>query len=218
MSRVLLIDANAIFRLGLREVVKAIEPGLAVSEAGSLAQACRIFREKHDIALIVLDIRVPDSGGLFGVVQLRSKFPDTPVIVLADDPKTDQVSRAIAVGAAGILEKSASCDAILQGLKTILSGQPCPKPIISGAGHCANLIETLSPALLRVLMGVKRGLRNKEIAFELGLSEKTIKAYLGILYRKLGVSNRTQAVILLQDELVETNVPYGPEFMPANIA
>jgi len=67
-------------------------------------------------------------------------------------------------------------------------------------------------------MGVKRGLRNKEIAFELGLSEKTIKAYLGILYRKLGVNSRTQAVILLQDGPAETGLRYGPEFMAVNIA
>jgi len=67
-------------------------------------------------------------------------------------------------------------------------------------------------------MGVTRGLRNKEIAFELGLSEKTIKAYLGILYRKLGVTSRTQAVILLQDLLVETEIGAGVEFMAANVA
>lgn len=218
MNQVLLIDANAICRLGLREVVKAIEPRLTVSEADSLARGCCILREKRDIALIVLDIKVPDSGGLLGLCQLRNEFPDIPVIMLVNDPKTDQVNRAVAFGAAGIVEKSAPCDAILQSLKRILSGHPCPKPIISSKGHCASPIDSLSPALLRVLMGVKRGLRNKEIAFELGLSEKTIKAYLGILYRKLGVSNRTQAVILLQDELVETSGAYGAEFMAANIA
>lgn len=218
MNRVLLIDSNAICRLGLREVVKAIEPELAVSEADSLARACRILREKRDIALIVLDIRVPDSDGLLGLFQLRSEFPDIPIIMLTNDPKTDQINRAVAFGVAGIVEKSAPCEAILQSLKRILSGHSCPKPIISSAGHCASPIDSLSPALLRVLMGVKRGLRNKEIAFELGLSEKTIKAYLGILYRKLGVSNRTQAVILLQDGLVEATVTYGPEFMAANIA
>jgi len=71
---------------------------------------------------------------------------------------------------------------------------------------------------LRVLMGVKRGLRNKEIAFELGLSEKTIKAYLGILYRKLGVSNRTQAVILLQEILAEAELSHAYRPLVANIA
>lgn len=218
MSRVLLIDANAIFRLGLREVIKSVEPALVVSEADNFARGRILLRELSDIALIMLDIRVPDSGGFAGLFQLRSEFPDIPIIMLANDPKTDQVSRAVTFGAAGIIQKSAPCDAILQSLKRILSGHTGPMPIISGTGHCASPVESLSPALLRVLMGVKRGLRNKEIAFELGLSEKTIKAYLGILYRKLGVSNRTQAVILLQEVLVETQMAYGAELMAANIA
>jgi DNA-binding NarL/FixJ family response regulator len=218
MSRVLLIDANAIFRLGLREVVKTVKPELAVSEADTFAKARLILRERSDIALIMLDIRVPDSGGFVGLFQLRSEFPNIPVVMLSNDPKTDQVSRAIAFGAAGIIEKSASCDALLQSLRKVLSGQAGPIPIISNTCLCNSPIESLSPALMRVLMGVKRGLRNKEIAFELGLSEKTIKAYLGILYRKLGVNNRTQAVILLQEVLAEAEMSHARSPMAANVA
>ena len=218
MSRVLLIDANAIFRLGLREVVKTVKPELTVSEADTFARARLILRERSDIALVMLDIRVPDCGGFVGLFQLRSEFPDIPVIMLASNPKTDQISRAIAFGAAGIIQKSAPCDALLQSLRKVLSGQAVPIPIVSSAGYCDSPIESLSPALLRVLMGVKRGLRNKEIAFELGLSEKTIKAYLGILYRKLGVSNRTQAVILLQEILAEAELSHAYRPLVANIA
>jgi DNA-binding NarL/FixJ family response regulator len=218
MSRVLLIDANEIFRLGLREVVKAVESKLAISEADSFTRAYAILRERSDIALVILDISVPDSGGFIGLFQLRNEFPDIPVIMLSNDPKTDRVNHVIAFGAAGIIQKSAPCDAILQALKRVLSRHAGPMPIIPSADQCLSPIESLSPALLRVLMGVKRGLRNKEIAFELGLSEKTIKAYLGILYRKLGVNNRTQAVILLQEVLVKTEAAHRAEFMAASIA
>ena len=203
MNRVLLIDSNAVFRLGLRSLVRAAQPALKVSEAETFALGCAILRQQHDIALVILDIEVPDGGGFLSLVQLRSEFPDVPVVMLSGASQTEQESRAMAFGAAGLIRRSSPCDAILQSLKTVLSGEPEPAPIISRNDE-ANPIASLSPALVRVLMGVKRGLRNKEIAFELGLSEKTIKAYLGSLYRKLGVSNRTQAVILMQQVLAET--------------
>ena len=203
MNRVLLMDSNAVFRLGLRSLVRAAQPALKVSEAETFALGRAVLREQGDIALVILDIDVPGGGGFLGLVQLRSEFPDIPVIMLSGAPQAGQESRAIVFGAAGLIRKSSPCDAILQSLKTALSGEPEPAPIISGADE-ANPITSLSPALVRVLMGVKRGLRNKEIAFELGLSEKTIKAYLGSLYRKLGVRNRTQAVILVQQVLAET--------------
>jgi DNA-binding NarL/FixJ family response regulator len=218
MSRVLLVDANEIFRLGLREVIKTVEPALTISEADNVVTAQGILREKSDIALIVLAVGVTDSGKCTGLFQLRNEFPEIPVVMLSDDPKSDLVNCALAVGAAGIIERSAPCDATFHTLKRILFPNTESKLSVSNVGPCASPIESLSPALLRVLMGVKRGLRNKEIAFELGLSEKTIKAYLGILYRKLGVNSRTQAVILLQDGPAETGLRYGPEFMAVNIA
>jgi DNA-binding NarL/FixJ family response regulator len=218
MSQVLLIDACEIFRLGLREVVRAVEPEWTISEADSFNKAHEFLCERSDVALIILDIAVPDCGGLVGLFQLRNEFPDIPVIMQSNDPKSDQVNRAIAFGAAGIIQKSAPFDAITLTVKRALAGHTDPTPVVSCAGPSASPIESLSPALLRVLMGVTRGLRNKEIAFELGLSEKTIKAYLGILYRKLGVTSRTQAVILLQDLLVETEIGAGVEFMAANVA
>jgi len=209
MGRVLVIDASAIFRLGLCEVIKAVEPQMTVVEADTFLKAHAVLRGRSDIALMMLDIRVPGCGGLTGLSQLRREYPQTPVIVLSSDPKTDLVSRAAALGAAGIIQKSASCEAMRDSLNVVLSGHAAPVLVGSGAKNCTSPFDSLSPALLRVLMGIKRGLRNKEIAFELGLSEKTIKAYLAILYRKLGVNNRTQAVILLQEVLAEGEPAYA---------
>lgn len=208
MGRVLIIDASAVFRLGLCEVIKAVEPKMAVVEADTFLRAHAALRGQSDVALIMLDIRVPGCGGLTGLSQLRHEYPEIPVIVLSSDPKTDLVSRAAALGAAGTIQRSASCETMRESLRVVLSGHVVPALVGSRAKNCTSPFDSLSPALLRVLMGVKRGLRNKEIAFELGLSEKTIKAYLAILYRKLGVNNRTQAVILLQEVLAETDPAY----------
>ena len=119
------------------------------------------------------------------------------------------VAKRFKVTAKGKLKRHHTLTSHLRSARTAKKKRHLRRPEITFEGIARNM---------RVLMGVKRGLRNKEIAFELGLSEKTIKAYLGILYRKLGVNNRTQAVILLQEVLVETEVAYGHEFMAANIA
>ena len=203
MSKALIIDDNPLFRLGLRELMKGAQPKLEVTEVDRFADGRVLLRENRDVALIMLDIKVPDCGGFVGLFQLRSEFPQIPVIILSTSGNAESVSRAVAFGAAGFILKSAPCEAIAQTLKTTLSGESwTPVPIIGGADQ-ANPIASLSPALVRVLSGLKRGLRNKQIAFEMGVSEKTVKAYMSTLYRKLGVNSRTQALILLQEVLVE---------------
>jgi DNA-binding NarL/FixJ family response regulator len=201
MNRVLLVDENPLFRLGLCELLKAAQSTLSIIEAETFANARVFLRETPDIALVILDIKLRDCGGFVGLFQLRSEFPQIPVIILSTNADPESISRAVAFGAAGYISKSAPCEAIMQTVKATLSGRSwTPHPIAAGAGQI-NPIASLSPAQLRVLRGLKRGLRNKQIAFELGLTEKTVKAYMSTLYRKLGVNSRTQALILLQEVL-----------------
>ncbi|HMH63948.1 MAG TPA: response regulator transcription factor [Rhizomicrobium sp.] len=203
VSQALLVDDNPLFRLGLRELIKAAQPKLAISEVETFAGARALLRESRDVALILLDIKVPDCGGFVGLFQLRKEFPQIPIIVLSTSGNAETVSRAVAFGAAGFILKSAPCDAISHTLKNTLSGESwTPVPIVASTDQ-GNPIASLSPALLRVLGGLKRGLRNKQIAFEMNVSEKTVKAYMSTIYRKLGVNNRMQALILLQEVLVE---------------
>jgi DNA-binding NarL/FixJ family response regulator len=208
MSRVLLVDDNPLFRLGLRELVKTVQPQMEVTEVETFTAARALLRAGSDVALIMLDMQLADCGGFIGLFKLRTEFPDIPVIIFSTSADSESVSRALASGAAGYISKSASCDVIARDLKTTLSEKSwSPVPIIAGENQ-VNHIAALSPAQLRVLNGLKRGLRNKEIAFELGLTEKTIKAYLSTLYRKLGVNSRTQALILLQEVLADSHFPH----------
>jgi DNA-binding NarL/FixJ family response regulator len=210
MSRVLLVDDNPLFRLGLRELVKTMQPTMEVVEVDSFTAARALLRAGPDVALIMLDMQLPDCGGFMGLFKLRTEFPEIPVIIFSTSADSESVSRALASGAAGYISKSSSCDVISRALAATLSNKSwTPVPIFAGENQ-VNPIAALSPAQLRVLNGLKRGLRNKEIAFELGLSEKTIKAYLSMLYRKLGVSSRTQALILLQEVLVDSHPQPAP--------
>jgi DNA-binding NarL/FixJ family response regulator len=203
MSEILLVDDNSLFRLGLREVIRSAQPDISVLESESLLGARAILREKTGIVLVILDIKVRDCGGFVGLFELHREFANTPVIVCSANLDSDSISRAVAFGAAGYISKSASRDVIAQMLKT---GSWTTGPIIASESQ-VDPIAALSPAQRRVLQGLKRGLRNKQIALELGLTEKTVKAYTNLLYRRLGVGGRAEALILLQKVSLEPGVP-----------
>src|SRR5579863_1644299 len=124
MSQVLLVDDNALFRLGLREVIKSAQPEFSVVESESLLAARAILREHANIALVILDIKVHDCGGFVGLFELRKEFPSIPVVVCSANVDSESVSRAVAFGAAGYISKSAPCDVIARMLKTSLVGEP----------------------------------------------------------------------------------------------
>ena len=199
MGQILLVDDNSIFRLGLRELIREARPELNILEAETFSAARAALRECGDIFAVILDIKVADCGGFVGLFQLKTDFPNIPVIVLSAGSDPDSVSRAMAFGASGFIAKSASCDEIARILRSTLFEKNWTGAPIVACERQVNPIAALSPAQLRVLKGLQRGLRNKQIAFELGLTEKTVKAYMSVLYRRLGVSTRTQALILVQE-------------------
>jgi DNA-binding NarL/FixJ family response regulator len=209
MGKLLLVDDNQVYRLGMRELIRSVRPDLEICEADRYADARLMLRETSDIVLLLMDIKVSDGGGFVGLFQLRSEYPRLPIIILSNSVDSESVSRALTFGAAGYISKSASRGVIERTLKATLSENDwTPAPLIAGE-NLINPIAALSPALLRVLAGLKRGLRNKEIAFELGLAEKTVKAYMSVLYRKLGVNSRTQALLLLQEMPLDLHVQSG---------
>jgi DNA-binding NarL/FixJ family response regulator len=158
------------------------------------------------IALVIMDMKLRDCGGFVGLFEMRSEFPEVPIIVLSTNADPEPANRTMAFGAAGYISKSAPCEAIVQTVKTILSGRPWAHGSVAARAGQVNPIATLSRTQLRVLAGLKRGLRNKQIAFEMGVTEKTVKSYMSTLYRKLGVNSRTQALILLQEVLSNTQL------------
>ena len=201
MNEILIIDDNPLFRLGLREVIKQVRPDIKIVEKDNYSDARVHLKKSSEVAMIMVDIRVRDFGGFVGLFQLRSEFAGTPIIVFTERTDADTVSRALAFGAAGCISKSAPCDALARALKSSLSEKGFGSmPIIAQADQLSPL-AALSPAQMRVLRSLKKGICNRQMAFELGLSEKTVKAYMSTLYRKLGVSSRSQALLLAQQIL-----------------
>ena len=197
-QQVLLVDSCQIFRMGMREAIRMACPQAIVTEATSFADAYAVLKGDCGTTLVVLDASLPDCDGLTGLFQLRNEFPAIPVVLVSDCSDDFLAGRAAEFGVAGIVLKSSSCGEIVDALAAIVRGKKWfspPVPLNDNDGEIGAM-ASLSPAQFRILAGLQRGLRNKQIAYEMGVTEKTVKAYTTTMYRKLGVSSRTQALIL----------------------
>jgi DNA-binding NarL/FixJ family response regulator len=173
-------------------------------EAGDFNEAIAVLDRETDLDLLLLDLTMPGASGLSALVAVRASYPAVPVVVVSasDDPST--VRRALDLGASGFISKSATTEAIRSSVQTVIDGGVAmPEGIDLGSEHDPEVedligrIRTLTPQQARVLGMLAEGLLNKQIAYELGVSEATIKAHVSAVLQKLNVDSRTQAVIRL---------------------
>ncbi|WP_440223463.1 response regulator transcription factor [Dokdonella sp. MW10] len=203
MPRILIVDDHPLFRLALAQAVRNVVDAAEVVEADGFEAAMAQLRAQPDTDLVLLDLHMPGSHGLMGLVTLRSAFPAVAVVMVSahDDPNV--VHRALTYGAAGFVPKRTGLDDLQGVLRAILDGElPAPPPAATTADDLqdralAARLATLSPQQLRVLVLVAEGLLNKQIADRLGIQERTVKAHLTAIFERLGVRNRTQASLLL---------------------
>lgn len=200
----IIADDHPLFRGAMRQALAGTGAEVGLVEAGDLDAARTAARENPDADLILLDLTMPGVSGLSGLIAFRAEFPNLPAVIVSatDDPTT--IRRALELGASGFISKSASVDEIRRGVRAVLDGDVWTPPGIDlGAEHDQEIaaliqrIQTLTPQQGRVLGMLAEGLLNKQIAYELGVSEATIKAHVSAVLQKLGVDSRTQAVIQL---------------------
>src|SRR5881628_1724654 len=205
--KVLLVDDHTLVRKGMAEVLRTCVADSEVSEASSADEAVEILRHTpHEVALV--DIRMPARDGIELLREIRSTWPDLPVIMLTGYDHGDYVKTALSEGAAGYLLKDASPEDLAQAILVALSGSGnvlsprAVRNLFDGASQAqdAEPRETLADAGLTrretdVLALLAGGASNREISRQLYLSEKTVKAHLAAVFRKLGVTNRTQAAM-----------------------
>ncbi|MBB5016585.1 response regulator transcription factor [Rehaibacterium terrae] len=208
MPRLLIADDHPLYRLALVQAVRGVIDGADVAEAGSLEQARATLAAQPDTDLVLLDLHLPDSHGLMGLAALRGEFPSVAVVMISahDDPAT--IRRALAYGAAGFIPKRAGMDELQAALRAVLDCEEWLPPALRadiealpGSREDADLsarLATLTPQQFKVLSRVAEGRLNKQIADELGIQERTVKAHMSAIFEKLGVRNRTQAGVLLR--------------------
>jgi DNA-binding NarL/FixJ family response regulator len=206
--RILIVDDHALVRRGMSYVVKEGFPDAEVVEAESSAAALEALRTSGKVDLALVDVRMPDLDGLELLRAIKGEWVDMPVIMLSTYENAPYVKRALADGAAGYLLKDATPEDLSQAINVAMSGSGnvlSPRVIqnlfedqeASNATANGRRSEySLTQREHDILALLAEGRSNREIAGRLYLSEKTVKAHLAAIFRKLGVTNRTQAAMM----------------------
>jgi DNA-binding NarL/FixJ family response regulator len=195
-ARIIIADDHPLFRSALAHAVGKVWPDAAIIEASSAAEARAALSEGAAEALL-LDLHMADSSGLSVLMDFRQDYPALPVVIVSASEEPRVATAAAQLGAAGFIPKSSSLDAMRDGLSAVRDGDGWfPEGGDCGADDDLARIASLTPAQRRILAGIRQGLLNKQIAYELAISEATVKAHITAILRKLGVGSRTQAVLL----------------------
>lgn len=195
-------DDHPLFRDALKQTLSNMFPDSRLDVAGSLDDLIAIIEGHDDIDLILLDLKMPGVQGFSGLMYLRAQFPNIPVVIVSANEETQVMRRALDLGASGYIPKSSSLDSMHGAIKGVLDGELVVPDGIdldtvgdSEADEITKRMATLTPQQVRVLMMLQEGLLNKQIAYEISVSEATVKAHVSAILQKLQVESRTQAVI-----------------------
>lgn len=203
---ILIADDHPLFRSALQQALTlGLGSAVRLVEADSIAALEARLKEKADWDLVLLDLNMPGAHGFSGLVLLRGQYPQIPVMMISAQEDAAVVARAREFGAAGFIPKSSPLETLQQAVRAVLDGDEWwppqlqePVSVSAEAKAASAGLASLTPQQFRVLSMVCDGLLNKQIAYELSVSEATIKAHVTAIFRKLGVRTRTQAALLLQ--------------------
>lgn len=202
VNRIIIADDHPLFRAALRQTIEA-ENGAdcTIEEAGDLETLTSLLEQNRECDLVLLDLAMPGVRGFSGLLLVRAQYPEVPVMICSASDDGGTVRRSIDLGASGFLPKSVGPETIHTSIKTVLDGGIwVPDGFTfdeedSEIAEYTKRLATLTPQQVRVLMMLSDGLMNKQIAYELSVSEATVKAHVSAILQKLNVDSRTQAVI-----------------------
>ncbi|KZN51979.1 response regulator transcription factor [Pseudoalteromonas luteoviolacea] len=215
MNQFLIADDHPLFREALKGALQNQFEGLEVIESENFEQTLQRLSQYDDLDLLLLDLHMPGNGDLYGLIRIREDHPALPIVVVSGSEDLNVISKVMGYGAMGFIPKASSSQDIVSALQQVLEGESwLPADIkeqiqdLNGEDReLAQQIASLTPQQYKVLQYLHEGLLNKQIAYELNISEATVKAHITAIFRKLGVYNRTQAVLIaskLQLEPIET--------------
>lgn len=205
-STILVADDHPLFRAALVQAVQGLFPAASILEAETAAGVYDAMERCADIDLCLLDLNMPGAYGFSTLIFLRGEYPSVPVVVVSGLEDEDVIAKSMAHQASGYIPKSLPRDTMQAAIMTVWQGEQwLPEGVNLSAvqssdeeKQLADAITALTPQQFRVLTMVADGLLNKQIAYEMDVKESTVKAHMTEILRKLGVSNRTAAVIACQ--------------------
>lgn len=213
-TRFVVVDDHPLFREALRFAVFAAYPDAYVRECSSLSEAVSSLEKEPAFDLALLDLKIPDATGFEGLVKLRTLYPRLPIVIVSGLEDHEIVKNALSCGAAGFIPKSTKKNILTAAIKSVMDGHlflpdgyEISDPSKSGDENVTEIPDFVSftPQQLKVIGMIRNGMLNKQIAFELGVSETTVKAHVSKIFKKLGVTNRTQAAMEIE-KLVATQL------------
>lgn len=206
-TRILIADDHPLFRAAMCHALSS-GSGAELVEASTFPGTMNMLAQDTTIDVVFLDLGMPGSEGLNGLSEVRAEYPDVLVVIVTAQDSPGIVQRALALGASGFIPKSASVDCIVDAVNTVLEGETwLPAHIDLSADGNDSLddfgarLSQLTPHQLKVLRMVADGLLNKQIAYELAISESTVKQHVSAVLKKLGVINRTKAGIAFKNAM-----------------
>jgi DNA-binding NarL/FixJ family response regulator len=211
---VIIADDHPLFRAAIKEVLKVEQGETNFLEANSFESLQELVEEHQEVDLVLLDLHMPGVSGFAGLVYLCKCYPSIPVVIISANEDPMVIQRALEHGAAGFIPKSSSTKTITNAINAILMGEiwspPTTHSNLPGKNvselELAEKMAQLTPQQFKVLMLMSQGLLNKQIAYELGVTEATIKVHVSAIMRRFGASNRTQAVMAANMLLVSNPV------------
>jgi DNA-binding NarL/FixJ family response regulator len=200
---IIVAEDHPMFRAALVLTLKRLMPEASLMEVASHGELEKALARSGDVRLVLLDLRMPGAHGLSSLVFLRGEYPNVSVAIISGGAYAETIGRARQLGASAFIPKSAPIDTIAQALSCVIRGELWfPEHDNAAAGRGLQLqdqLTTLTPQQFRVLKYLADGMLNKQIADILEISEGTVRAHVTAILRKLRVSTRTQAVILVTE-------------------
>ncbi len=204
VTRFLIVDDHPLFREALENAIRWAAPDADIVEATSIDEALAVLNS-NAIELTLLDLSMPGTTGLSGLLRIRKAFPRSPIVVISCHQDAQIVASVLSLGVSGYIPKSTSKEELAHAIGGVLKGAvylpSCYRGIAAGrrskgpAQELLKRLNELTPQQLKVLDMIRRGLQNKQIAYELNIRETTVKVHVSEILRKLNVMSRTKAII-----------------------
>lgn len=205
-KKLLIADDHPLFRQALSLMLNANFDAVNIIEAETIAELEDALKNEDDIDLLLLDIDIPGAQGFNTLINIRKQYADLGVVIVSGFEDNATIDKAMHHGAAGFIPKSTSPETMVAAIEDVLQGniwtpnggfEITDTPTNSSEAKIASL----TPQQHKILTMFADGMLNKQIAYDLGLAESTVKSHASTIFLKLGVKNRTQAVIVLNEAL-----------------
>jgi DNA-binding NarL/FixJ family response regulator len=206
MLKFLIADDHPLFRDALKGALQSAFHGVSLIESDSLESTVSALRENRRISIVILDLTMPGCDNFYGLLRVRESYPTIPVLILSASDSAETISQVLAFGASGFVSKAAPVSDVKIAIETCLGGghyipddmKDKVMAVDSDAQDIASKLKELTPKQFQVLRHVKNGMMNKQIADTLNVTEATVKAHIGVIFKKLNVKTRTQIVLAVE--------------------